>query len=357
MRDYAAFTTLIVTKLQSAGTMDFSVAEVDYAVEEGLKEYSTFKPHIVPILFQIESRYGTTSTAASTLTDTTKLQFLATDDDNEKVVHDTTNNGWAVVKTASTSTSVLVLNASILTANDSYEIYNKRCWNNKQVYIGDVLPLINDIESVEYPIGTKRNWSLPSEGVLEIGADYVPDSNANTAVVTNSPDVNVIVRFYRAHQLSSMTDWVGAAGSAGASVGATTMTYTGLAVSNTIKEGYEFNITTHKQSYIVTANTTASTAGAGTVPFYPPLEAAVAASTGITFIKSTLNPHEEEIFADLVAARLAINKAPKYFNAISLGGGNVWQNFLTWGERRLGEVLSKLRRLSPPKTKSTYPKD
>ncbi|KKM14947.1 hypothetical protein LCGC14_1700960, partial [marine sediment metagenome] len=51
-----------------------------------------------------------------------------------------------------------------------------------------------------------------------------------------------------------------------------------------------------------------------------------------------------------------ISKAPKFFNAISLGGGVVYQNFLSTGERRLGETLSKLGQ-APPKVKETYPRD
>ncbi len=358
MRNYAAMTTLVVTKLQSAGTMDFSVNEVDYAVEEGLKEFSTYKPHIVPIIFKIESRYGTDVTAAaSSLTDLVKKQFVATDDDNEKVVHNTTQNTYSTVKTAGTSTTVLTLNTSLMTANDSYNMYNKKCWNNKQIYIGDVLPLINDIESVEYPIGEKRNWKILSEGVLEIDVDYVPDSNANTTVVTSLPNVDVLVRFYRPHILNSMSTLTGTVAGTVGVAGASTISVTLAASAMTVEEGSEVNFATHKQAYIVTTNAVSSSASVAALTIYPPFEAAVGSAAAVTFIKSTLNPEEEEIFADLVASRLAINKAPKYFNAISLGGGSVWQNFLTWGERRLGEVLSKLRRLTPPKTKSTYPKD
>lgn len=354
MRDYAAFTTLITTKLQSAGTMDFSVSEVDYQMEESLKEYATYKPHIVEIPFKIESRYGIDVTGtASSLTDLVKTQFLAADATDEKVIHNTTDNTWAVVKTY-TSTSVLALSADIMDANENYEVYNKRCWNKRQIYIGDMLPEILDIDSVEYPIGTKRNWKIVAQGVLEIDVDYVPDSNMN---VTNLPNVDVLVRVLRPHIVSQMADLSGLVAGTSGAAGATTFSCSNLTVSGTIESGGEFYIQDLKQSYVITANATASTAGIATIAFYPPLEAVAASASVVTFTTSTLKPDEEEIFADLVAARLAINKAPKYFNAIPLGGGNVWQNFLTWGERRLGEVLSKLRRLSPPKTKQTYPKD
>lgn len=357
MRDYSSMTTLIVTKLQSAGTMDYSVAEVDYGIEEGLKEFATYKPHIVSIPFKIESRFGTDVTgAASTLTDSVKSQFLDADATDEKVVHNITDNTWAVVKTYA-SASTLTLNASIMNANDAYEIYNKRCWNKRQIYIGDILPEILDIDSVEYPIGNKRNWEIPSEGILEIDVDYIPDSNANTAIVQKLPNVDVLVRVCRPHVLNSKTDISGLVAGTSGAAGATTLSCSGLTASATVEAGGEFLIQDLKQSYIITATTTASTAGIATISFYPPLEAVAASASVLTFTSSTLKPNEEEIFAELVASRLAINKAPKFFNAISLGGGEVWKNFLDWSERRLGETLGKLRRQTPPKFKKVLPKD
>ena len=355
MRDYAAFTTLITTKLQSAGTADFSVSEVDYALEEGLKEFSTYKPHLVDVVLKVEGRYGTvSSTSTSNLVDTTKGQFVAADATNEKVIHNTTENKRAVVLSQA-STAQLGLSADIMTkANAQYEIYNRFCWNQKQVYIGDVPEYIK-VHSVEYPIGTRRSFRV-YDRVLEIDKDNIPDTNSNTAKVTDLPDDDMLVRFNMAHQLSQLTDW-SATFSATASAAATTIGATALQGAGTLEVGSEFTIENHKTTYIVTASTTIASS-AVTIPFYPPLESAVASTAWVISIrKSSLEPQFEDIFADLVASRLSINKAPKYFNAISLGGGVVYQNFLTWGERRLGETLSKLRREVPPKTTRQFPTD
>ncbi len=352
MRDYAAMTTLVCIKLQSAGTMDYSVAEVDYQIEETLKEFSTYKPHIVTLPFKIESRYGSDITgAASTLTDGIKSQFVAADATEEKVVHNITDNTWAVVK-AYVSASTLTLSDNIMGANEVYKIYNKRCLNKRQIYIGDIIPEILEIVSVEFPLGNKRNWEIKSQGVLEIDVDYIPDSNGN---VTNLPNVYVLVRVKRPHILSQMTKWSGlVSGTAGVKA-ATALAVSGLTVSSTIEEGGEFFIATHNQSYMITANATASTAGIATLSIYPGLEAVASSATVVTFTKSTLKSNEEMLFATLVASELAISKAPKFFNSINLGGGSVMQNYYTWGEREKEKVLSDLRRQEPPVTVRRYP--
>jgi len=356
-RDYQAMTTLVTTKLQSAGSVDYSVAEVNYQIEESLKEIATYKPHIVSLPFKIESRYGVDATGtADKLTDLVKLQFLATDVTNQKVVHNITDNTWAVV-TAHTSSSILGISDDIMDAGEAYEIYNKKCTNKRQIYIGDILPEVLDIESVEYPLGTKRNWSIVSNGVLEIDVNSVADSNANTAIVSSLPNVDVWVRVKRRHILSNMTDWAGAISATSGVKAATTVSVVGLAASAEVVSGMEFNVATHRQDYVITGSAMANSAGEMTIQFYPPFEAAAASASVVTFVKSTLKPGEEEIFADLAAARLAINKSPKYFNAISLGGGVVYQNYLNWGERRLGETLNKLSMRSTPKTKEMYPRD
>ena len=350
-RDYAAFTTLVTTKLQSAGTVDFTVAEVDYQIEECLKEFADFSPHIIPVIFKIESRYGeATATSASSLVDTRaagKGQFLAADATDEKVVHNTTDNTWAVVLSQA-NTSSIGLSRDIFTINEAYRIYNKRCWNKKQIFIGDVVSF-PEIESVEYPIGQKRNWKLLGD-VLEIDVDVVDDSDSTQAAL---PDVDILVRFKRPHVLSQLTDWVGVL-AASAAVAATAISLSSLQSAGTIEEGEEFYLENQKTLYVVSASATIASSTA-VISIYPGLEAAASSTWAITFRKSSLEPKQEEIFADLVAARLAINKAPKYFNAIPLGGGVVWQNFLSWGERRLAEVLGKLRRENPPQTKRRWP--
>src|SRR3990167_7667647 len=138
--DYAAMTTRIANKLQSGGTADFSVAEMDAGIEDGLKEYAHYYPHIVPVVFQIESRYGICSSTGidpADLTDTNKGQFVSADGSNEKVVYNATDKTWTVIN-AFTSTSLIVTAKGTFVVNDEYKIYNRQCWNKKQIYIGDV---------------------------------------------------------------------------------------------------------------------------------------------------------------------------------------------------------------------------
>ena len=353
-RSYTAMSTLITQKLQSAGTADYSVSEVDNQLEDSLKEFATYQAHLIPIIFKVESRYGMASTtSANNLVDTAKGQFLATDDNNEKVVHNTNDNTWAVVSSFS-STAQVGLTGDIFIKDEQYRIYNKYCWNKRQIYVGDV-PENYKIDSIEYPIGQKRNWALQENSVVELDVDFVEDSNAGTTL-TILPDVDILVRFSKPHILSQLTDYAGTF-AATAAAAATSLSATALKGAGTIEVGEEFTVQYHKAVYIVAASATI-TANTAAISFYPPLEAAVGSTaTVLTFRQTSLNPAHEELFADLVAARLIINKAPKFMNAVNVGGGAVWSNYMAWGNARLTETLSKLRRLSPPKFKRRWPTD
>ena len=356
-RSYAAMTTLIDLKLQSSGTVDFSVTEIAHQIEESLKEYSTYNPHLIPIVFKIEGRYGNaTSTDADDIVDTTKGHFVVADTTTEKVIHNTTDNTYAVILSGTagsfTSTAQVGIAPDIMAQDEHYEIYNKRCWNHRQIYIGDMLEYEN-VHSVEYPIGTRRHFKR-YDRVLEIDVVRIPDTNANTAVINGLPDDDVLVRFNMPHQLSQLTDLEAVVASS-ALVSATTIAGSAFQSAGTLEVGSEFSVENHRSTYVVASQTTI-TSNTCVITFYPPLEAAANTATILTFRKSSLEPDKEEIFADLTASRLAINKSPKFFNAISLGGGVVYQHFLNWGERRLGETLGKLRQ-SEPKVKRSYPRD
>ena len=344
-RSYADILALVSQKLQDTSNVKFLVAEVHYQIEESLKELASIDghEHLVELVFQIESRTGTaTSTSANNLVDATESQFVAGDATNEKVIHNTTDNTWAVVLTF-TSSSILALSKDIMASGENYELYNKRCWNKKQIYIGDVPPYI-DIDSVEYPIGKKRNWKVEG-GILTIIVDHVDDSTTN---VTTLPDVDVLVRFNRAHVLSQLTDWAGVL-TANAAAAATSIAVGSLSGTEVVEEGEELYLENQKTPYTVTADVTMA-AGAGTLAIYPGLEAAALNTEVITIVKSSLKQDEEEDFASLVAARLSINKAPKHF---SLAGGPIWQSYLTWGERTMADTLRRLHR-KPGKVKMTY---
>lgn len=357
-RSYAAMTTLVREKVQASSTADFSVAEIDSQIEESLKEFSTYKPHPIPILFKIEGRYGNaTETSADNIVDTTKGHFVAADTTTEKVIHNITDSNYSVILSGTagsfTNTSKVGIAPDNITVDDHYHIYNKQCWNHRQLYIGDV-PEYEKVQTVEYPIGTKRSFTR-YDRILEIDKQVIPDTNSNTAVVNNEPDANVLIRFNLPHQLSQLTD-LSAVVAASAVSGATTISGSAFQSAGTIEVGNEFTVENHSATYIIASETTIAS-NTAVITFYPPLEAKANTATILTFRKSSLEPQAEEIFAELVAARLMINKAPKFFNAISLGGGVVYQNFLSSGERRLAETLNKLQNDDPPKVKRSYPRD
>ncbi len=356
MRNYQAMTTLIVQKLQSSGTIDYSVSEIDNQIEESLKEMPTYDAfqNIVPVIFKIESRFGQASeTSADNLVDTPKGQFVAADATDEKVVHNLKDSTRAVVLSFS-STAQIGISADIFVDDEQYRIYNKRCWNEKQIFIGGVGDYI-DIESVEYPIGQKRNWFIREPGVLEIDVATVRDSNAGSTI-TQDPNVDVMVRFNKPQILSQLTDLSGNV-AASASAGETTLSGSSLQSAGTIEIGELFHVENHRTVYTVVAETTIASNTAG-ITFFPGFEAAVAGTAAIlTFVGSSLLPNQEDIFAELTAARLSINKSPKFFNAVTIGGANAGGNFQSWGERKLSNVIQKMRKQSKPKVNKFYPSD
>jgi len=349
-RTYAQIQDLVEQMLQDTGAATYDTTETGYWIEESLKELAQYDPHIVEVVFQIESRTGTdTAGTASSLTDTSEAQFLSTDPTDEKVIHNTTDHTWAVVL-GYTSTSVLTLSADIMDDGENYKIYNKRCWNEKQIYIGDVTDYLW-IDSVEYPIGTKRNWKVYGE-VLEIDVTIVEDSDSTK---TDLPNVDVLVRFAKPHRLCQLTTLSGEL-TADESKGDTTIAVDGLApATGEVEIGDEFHLENHKTLYAITSATTLS-GGAGDITFYPGLEANAAENDDITFTKSTLKPQHEELFCHLVAARAVLSDNIRHINEIPKGGANAWSDYQAWGERKLAEVLGKLERLSPPRTKRIYPR-
>ena len=351
---YANIQDRVEQMLQDTSAATYDTTETGMWIEDGLKEFSTYDPHIVSVIFQIESRTGTDVTGtASSLTDLVKLQFVAADATDEKVVHNTTDHTWAIVL-ANSSTSVNTLSADIMDADENYEIYNKRCWNEKQIYIGDVTDYLW-IDSVEYPIGSKRNWKVYGE-VLEIDVDSVEDSDST---LTNLGNIDVLVRFAKPHRLCQLTDLAGAC-TAIEPVGETTLAIKSLLGAEVIEIGDELHIANQSTLYTVTTGVTLAGEGAGNgtgnIVVYPGMGAATVVDDIITFTKSTLKPQHEEIFCHLVAARAVLSDYIRHINEIPKGGASVVGNYRQFAYDKLSEVLSKLERLSPPRSKRSYPR-
>ena len=278
------------------------------------------------------------------------------------MVHNTTNDTWAEVETF-TSTSVLVLNTDIMASGDNYEIYNKRCWNKRQIYIGDVTDYLW-IDSIVYPISNRwsgtgyprgygrvennRNWDIYDD-VLEVDVAHVFDTDPT--LDTLSP-IDVLVRFAKPHRLIQITDLAGEV-TANGTKGDTSIGIDGMGSTVLIERGDEFHIQNHRYRYTITADVTTS-GDAATISFYPGLETATTDNDDITFITSTLLPTDEEIFANLVAARAVLSDNIRHINSIPKGGSNTWSNYQVWGERKLAEVISELEFNSTPQTYREY---
>jgi len=312
--------------LQDTANGVFDTTDIGHTIENELKNFSQFRPALVDVILQIESRYGTVSaTSSSNLTDTSKSQFVSGDATNEKVVHNTTDDTWATIS-AYTSSSVLALNKDIFVSGDQYEIYNKRCRNKRQIYIGD-MPSYLSVKEVEYPIGRRRNFSIISEDIIEIDIydSRVQDSNSTLSTLNS---VDVLVKFAMPQVLCQLTDLSGEL-SAGASAGATSINIDAMGSTETIEVGEMFTLENHRTTYIITASTTLA-ANEGDISFYPSLEAAVVDNDDITFVKSTLQPNHEDLLERMVTSRAAQSDLKGYVNATKVGGGAAFGNYLAW---------------------------
>jgi hypothetical protein len=71
---------------------------------------------------------------------------------------------------------------------------------------------------------------------------------------------------------------------------------------------------------------------------------------------STLDVELEDLLANLVAARAAINKARSYIGKINIGSANTPQLMESWGQMKLAETLHKLRKIAKPAMYIEYPR-
>lgn len=333
---------------QSASYSKYPTAELDEYMADALREISEYSPYLLKQSFDLETRTGTaTATTANALVDTTESQFVSGDTD--KVIFNTTDNTWAIV-TAYVSTSQLTLSKDIMASGEGYEIYNKNCYNNRQVNIEDVTDW-GKIRKVEFPVNHRppyyRNWTVLEQlKVLELDIDFTPDDSGDS-----NAEKEVYVYFDARHRVSQMTDFAGAVDLvAGYAAGSTSMVIDALG-TGTFEEDTLFTIASVRGVYRATADATI-TGNEATVSFNPPLLDAAVNDDVVTIVDSTLNRREERLFIDLATARALIGKTSKYTTTIGIGGQDTWQDILTQGERRLNRVLAELRNLA--RGKNTY---
>jgi hypothetical protein len=309
-----SFSTLrdeVELELQDSANGIWTAAEVNDAIEDGLRELSLHDPYIVPYRYELETRTGSaTSTTAGALVDATNTQFLATD--VQKVIYNSADRTWTVV-TAFVSTSQLTLAEDIMVSGEAYEMFNKDCERNTEIYLGNIEDFQDShnhgVVSVEYPIGEKYpRWRTVEvrENILRVPIDFTPP-NSNRADLTNRK-VEVNIRVARKHQVSQNTDVSGVVDNgAGYSENDTRIHVDALA-DEAYVEDQEFTVTGLRGRYWLTASTMIAS-NEGDITFWPPLENALADNDVVTFLGSSLNRKQERILVELVSARVLSSKA------------------------------------------------
>ena len=345
---------VLVDEIQSDlgdDTTTYPDAKVTIQLEKAIKRLSDDLPYVRKVSYYIESRTGTATTDTSdALVDTTEEQFLTTD--ALKVVHNTTNNTWALVTDAQYGVSgdKLILSKDIMVDGDEdYEIYNKGCTSKYQVNIEDTTDYVggnHGVIAVEYPVGQRRNFTVDGD-ILTIAADSVADSK----VEEPAADTEVLIWFETRHRVLQFTDLAGTVDGTVAA-GATTFTIAAVGSgTDVIKEDtlFFFYLSTVRGTYKIKSDLTLS-GGGGVIIFYPGLESAPADGAVVSFIGSTLDKGQERLIVELAASYSALSSQA---NAISKGGAVVYNRYLEKREKDLEEIRS----LVAPRTKRTWPKD
>jgi len=323
-------------RLQDTGNAVYSTTEIDQSIKNQLKRMSNVSPYVRRESFNFEARYGSASaTTADHLIDTTLDQFLATD--VGKVIYNRKDRTWALV-TAYTSATDLTLSKDIMVSGEGYDMYNQRCTDHKELYIGDIDEYL-DILFCEYYINRdpiqKRNFVLRGEDkkILLPRIDFAPKDT-----------YECYVYFVYKHHISQLTDHAAAVNNvAGYSAGDTSMAMDALQAAGTIEKGQEFTIANVRGLYRVVADATIA-ANAATVSFFPALESDVANNAVVTFKATTLKPELEDILVDLVAGDCAMSKAISFINEINKGGSDVWRKTYEWGKLLHNEARRELQK-------------
>ena len=320
-----------------ASSVNFGTTVLAPVMEDCMVEFATYSPHVVRVTYQLESRTGKATADTSTaLVDTTNSQFASTD--VGKVIHNTTDDTWGVV-TAYTSTSQITLSWDMFPdGNESYEMFNEGCYNNRQFNIQDIKDYIK-IRYIEHQ-GRERDIDAIEGDIVTIGMDVDPPDSSD-----GENDVRVDVYFAKRHFITQLTDVAGKADDSAWAAGAESMVIDNLQSSGTILAGQEFTVTKVRGVYTVTADATISSNEA-TVTFWPPLESAVAEDTDITFVSTTLSTEEEKVFVELCAAVAMEGRAGWSSQNMIVSGNQPFQAGMDWSARKYARLGRKLRGLA-----------
>ncbi len=348
------FATLIDNVQSALGddTTTYTDAIVTIQLADAIREVSDYEPRVVQYTYELESRTGTaTSTLATWLVDSAAQFVVATD--VGKVIYNTTDRTWAkVISNAANSTTQLNLSKDIMADDESYEMFNEECWDNRQIYIGDITDYTgpdHGVIAVEYKTLKRprqfRNFKVEGD-ILTLDIDFDPPDSSDS-----DANIEVYVWIQRRHQATQQTiTTIYVDLSAGYSAGDTSILtdYDGGTFAGTITEGTNFTIAETRGDYMVTADATYS-GDHVTLQIFPGLENDIADDKTIWLMKSSLNNRQERLVVDLCAARAAMGI---HANAISKGGQGVYNRY----ERKLGIALAELEGRMELKTKRVYPK-
>ncbi len=355
-----AFATLINEVQSDLGddTTTYTDAKVTVQVEKSIKTVSDIVPRVVRHEFDLESRTGTaTSDTADALVDATNSQFVSGDVD--KVIYNTADKTWAIV-TAYVSATQLTLSKDIMVDGDEdYQIFNKGCWNSKQINIEDVVDYVGadrGVVAVEYKtqkstgntgstLDTRnyRNWTVEGD-ILTVDIDFTPPDSS-----TSDADIEVFVWFNKRQTVSQLTVLAGAINNGNLTVGTTTISVDGLSGTEVVAAGTLLTIAGIRGRYMVTADKTLSSGG-GDLVIFPGLLDVIVDGDVVTIVGSTLNIQMERLVVEMAAAYSALSLQA---NAIPKGGQAVFNRY----EGKLALAFSELRGLGIPETSHTWPKD
>jgi len=346
---YTELRDAVESGLRDGSNTHFATTEIDYKIVQGLREIAKYKKHLIRVTYQIESRTGTATsgTTTKTLEDATLDQFES--GDVGKRLYNSTDETWADILSY-TDAENLGLSHDIMASGENYKIFNKGCWNNKQINIGDVEDYLW-VERVEYPIGTERSVDFINGNILQIGLDAEPDDSD-----PNNTDrvIDVYVYFAKRHKLSQLTDMAGAVKTA-ASKGDVALALKGLQATGTIEEDQEFTLASRPQVYTVTADATIATNEA-TVSFYPALDADVGVDIVVTLVESTLDRQIEQLLIEYVVGKSLMDEANLHLPSISTGGTGTYKRYLETASFRYNQVIRQLEGLVESKPASILPR-
>ena len=236
-----------------------------------------------------------------------------------------------------------------MASGEGYEIYNKGCWNSRQINIEDSGDFLSVIGAV-YPVSPDLMWSGSMENMRNVkllSQNKIAEIDTWFVDNTKDTDADKDVHLYlaRQHSLNIETDLAGKTTAAG-SAGATTIAVDGFTASGTYYKNSLFYFSTidavsvnSRLTYRLKSDVTMST-GAGTLSFFPALECDVDNNDDITFIISTLTPDLERVLIDMVTGQILMAEGISKVNAIPIGGVSVAPRTFEMGR----EILERARR-------------